>query len=287
MRSMTGFGKSEKEFNGKTISVEIKTLNSKQSDIYIKSPYYYREKEFEIRALLNNKLERGKIDLTVFISNDDNTSDYTFNRQLAKKYYTEIKEFSTEINEENDLLPVIMKMPDVLKKQSEGINEEEWKIVLSAIDEAVSGIEHFRMDEGKILAKDILFRIQSILALLEEIEPFEKARISTIGERIRKNVKQHLTDEKINQDRFEQELIFYIEKLDITEEKVRLKKHCDYFIQTMNEVSSGRKLGFICQEIGREINTIGSKANEVNMQKIVVMMKDELEKVKEQLGNIL
>ena len=285
---MTGFGKEVCELNGKGISVEIRSLNSKQLDLYLRIPPKYREKELEIRTILSKKLERGKIDFTINIENSDVTADFIFNKTLAKKYFEELKSFSKEINEpETNLLPSILKMPDVLKKNEEEINDDEWNQIKLVLDKAVEEVNIFRSDEGKILAKDFSERIEIIAKLLVKIEPFEKQRIENIRNRILLSLKEITNDEKIDKDRFEQELIFYLEKLDITEEKVRLKNHCEYFLQTMKESSSGKKLGFIAQEIGREINTIGSKANDADIQKFVVQMKDELEKIKEQLLNIL
>jgi len=285
---MTGFGKEVCEFKEKTISVEIKTLNSKQLDLYIRMPLNYREKDIEIRSLISKKLERGKVDLTLSIENADFTADYTFNKTLAKKYFEEFKTFSKEINEtEINLLPSILKMPEVLKKKEDEINEVEWTQIKSVLDKAIEEVDKFRSDEGKSLAKDFSERIELISKLLVKIEPFEKQRIENIRNRIHLSLKEITNEDTIDKDRFEQELIFYLEKLDITEEKVRLKNHCDYFFQTMKESSSGKKLGFITQEIGREINTIGSKANDSDIQKLVVQMKDELEKIKEQLLNIL
>ena len=287
LKSMTGYGKSVCELKGKIITFEIKTLNSKQFDIYLRTPSFLRNKEMEFRSLASKYLERGKIDLSINSVQSEVSSEYSFNTVLAKKYFNELKKFSAEINESPELLPLLLKMPDVLKKEPEEINDDEWLKIKTSLEEAFVLVDQHRMDEGKTLAKDINSRITIILNLLQQIEPFEKSRIEVIRTKLMNGFNQNFKDEKLDKDRFEQEIIYYLEKLDFTEEKVRLKNHCEYFLQTSEENSSGRKLGFIAQEIGREINTIGSKASEVNIQKLVVMMKDELEKIKEQLLNIL
>ncbi len=285
---MTGFGKSIAEYGNKRINVEIKSLNSKQTDINLKIPYLYREKEIEIRNILSQKLERGKIDCIIFLENNADASNITINKSLALKYYQELNSLATEINEtHNDILNILVKMPDVIKAEKEELDENEWNEILKALHDAIDKADKFRKQEGDLLKLDFIKRNNLILQLLSEVEPFEKNRIENIRQRINNDITTFLNSDKIDPNRFEQELIYYIEKIDFTEEKVRLKKHCNYFTETLNEGSAGKKLGFVVQEMGREINTLGSKANDFDIQRIVVIMKDELEKIKEQLSNIL
>jgi uncharacterized protein (TIGR00255 family) len=239
-------------------------------------------------------LERGKIDLFIFSESNGETSKFSINKAIAKRYQKELKELQTELDEDDihGLLPLILKLPDVVQSGQDEPTEEEWISIREGIGKAANSLDESRIHEGEVLEKDILFRINLILDLLHLIEPFELDRTVFIREKLRKEFRNLMENENqsdiIDGNRFEQELVFYLERLDITEEKVRLKKHCDYFLETMNDQrSQGKKLGFITQEIGREINTIGSKANDANIQKIVVQMKDELEKIKEQLLNIL
>jgi len=290
IKSMTGFGKSVCELTDKTINIEIRTLNSKQLDVIFKIPTIYKEKENEIRSLLSNKLERGKIDLSMTVESSGGTSKFNINKELAKQYFDELSLLSEEMGDVKsiDYLSIVMRMPEVLSQAKEELKEDEWESIKGAIIEAVADLDKFRIEEGKNLQEDFLQRNSLIIDLLSQIEAFESVRIETIRTRIKKELQQLVDDQSFDMNRFEQELIYYIEKLDITEEKVRLKKHCEFFIDTVNESqSSGKKLGFISQEMGREINTIGSKANDVSIQKIVVQMKDELEKIKEQLSNVL
>jgi uncharacterized protein (TIGR00255 family) len=292
--SMTGYGKAIVELPGKKLAIEIKSLNSKGLDLSVKLPGAFREKEMEIRALLSQRLERGKVELYVSAEKSVDTAAYSINKSLFLQYYQELKLLLSELKEENrdGLLPVILKIPDVLQSEKAEFEETDWAILAEGIETALRSVEEFRSAEGSILEADMRTRVQLILDLLTSIEPFEQNRLNDIRERIRtgfQNIaKSDLLQTIPDENRFEQELIYYIERLDITEEKVRLKKHCDYFIQTMNDTNSqGKKLGFVSQEMGREINTIGSKANDAGIQKIVVQMKDELEKIKEQLLNIL
>jgi uncharacterized protein (TIGR00255 family) len=291
---MTGYGKALAELPEKKLVIEIKTLNSKGLDLSVKLPGAFREKEMEIRALLSQRLERGKIELYISADKSADIAAYSINRPLFHQYYSELKSLLSEVNGEEPeaLLPVILKIPDVLQSDKAEFEETDWGIVAEGIEVAILSVENFRAAEGQILEADIRNRVQLILDLLNSIEPFEQNRLIDIRERIRtgfQNItKSDLLQTKPDENRFEQELIYYIERLDITEEKVRLKKHCDYFIETLNDSrSQGKKLGFVSQEMGREINTIGSKANDAEIQKMVVQMKDELEKIKEQLLNIL
>ena len=290
IKSMTGFGKSIIELPGKKITIEIKTLNSKQIDISARIPSLYKEKELEIRSLISSQLERGKIDFNIYLENTGGSISYKINKPLARAYYEELKQLAAEINQQhyNSYLPVVIKMPEVLRPDIEELNEEEWKSIERSIVDALIMVDEYRIEEGKHLYNDFIKRVNLILENLNEVKHFEKERITYMRERLRKNVNEMIEDNQVDKNRFEQELIYYIEKIDITEEKVRLKNHCDYFVETLDEpYSSGKKLNFISQEMGREINTLGSKANDARIQKFVVQMKDELEKIKEQLFNIL
>ncbi|MGZ4034400.1 MAG: YicC/YloC family endoribonuclease [Bacteroidia bacterium] len=290
MKSMTGFGKAVNEIPGKKVTIEIRSLNSKQLDLNLRLPYLYKEKELELRADISKQVERGKVDVTVYTESTNEALPVALNKALAKVYYKELKNLSEELNETNlNLLPLIIKMPDVMKAEREVVemDEAEWKQVKSAVDKAIEEFQKFRSDEGKTLANEFTTRIGIIDKLLAEVVVMDAPRVENIKTRIKNNIAEAIEKDKIDQNRFEQELIYYIEKLDITEEKLRLKTHIDYFLNTMTEPASGRKLGFITQEIGREINTIGSKANDAGVQKLVVQMKDELEKIKEQLLNVL
>lgn len=288
---MTGFGKATAEINNKKISVEIKSLNSKQADIAVRMPSHYKEKELSVRSLVNKHLERGKIEFNLYAELLDTKNTLTINKSLFKQYYNDFSSLLNDVNgstSENDLVSVITKIPDVLKSEREELDENEWSEIEQIILQSLGAINQFRLDEGNSLATDLKERIATIQSLLVQVEPFEKERIVTIKERISTNLKETVGEDNINNDRLEQELIFYLEKLDVTEEKTRLETHCNYFLETLNgENSQGKKLGFITQEIGREINTLGSKANHAEIQKIVVKMKDELEKIKEQNLNIL
>jgi uncharacterized protein (TIGR00255 family) len=292
--SMTGFGKALAELPGKKMLIEIKSLNSKGLDLSVKLPGAFREKEMEIRALLSQRLIRGKIELYVSAETSPDSTAYSINKPIFLQYYTELKSLLSELKEEDEggLLPVILKIPDVLQNEKADFEEADWTKIAEGIENALLSVEEFRSAEGRILESDMRIRVQLILDFLNSIGSFEENRLNDIRERIRtgfQNItKSDLLQTKPDENRFEQELIYYIERLDITEEKVRLKKHCDYFMETLDEpTSQGKKLGFVCQEMGREINTIGSKANDAGIQKIVVQMKDELEKIKEQLLNIL
>ncbi len=290
IKSMTGFGRSTLDLPERSISIDVKSLNSKQFDAYLRLPPLYREKEGELRLLLNNELERGKIELNINIDKNGETGVYQFNRVLAKQYYTEIKALAEELNlEMNDqVISTITKMPDVLKAEQASLSEEEWLQVREAVKAAIDKLNDFRIKEGAALEKDLLSRAILIEKLLEKIPPLEEKRITHMRERLKKQLEDYLQQGTVDMNRFEQEVVYYMEKLDITEEKVRLKKHCSYFAEILAEQgSNGKKLGFISQEMGREINTLGSKANDADIQKIVVLMKDELEKIKEQLFNIL
>lgn len=289
IKSMTGFGKANCELPNKKILVEIKTLNSKQMDINARLPVYYREKETEIRSFITAKLERGKADVYINVENIGGYAESSINKAVIKAHFNELKQITEELGEQPlDIMSLLMKMPDIYNTNTEEISDEEWKSLMETIYQAILNVEEFRINEGNILCDDVVKRIAMIEVLLTAIAPYEANRVKAIKDKLWKNLNDMLEASKIDNNRFEQEIIYYLEKIDITEEKTRLKKHLDYFTDTLkSEVSQGKKLSFVCQEIGREINTIGSKANDVNIQQIVVQMKDELEKIKEQLMNIL
>lgn len=287
--SMTGYGKAECEINDKKISIEVKSLNSKQLDISTRIPSVYKEKDIEIRREIGDVLKRGKIDFSIYFESMGLKSNAKVNEAIVSDYFNQISSISQKLNlpVNESVMQIIMRLPDTVKVEHEGLDENEWKLVIETIREALAKLVAFREQEGLALEKDVSSHIVKILDLLTQVPPYEKERIDRIRERILDNLKDLQINGSVDHDRFEQELIFYIEKLDVNEEKVRLKNHCDYFLQTAKEDASGRKLSFIAQEIGREINTLGSKANHSEIQKIVVQMKDELEKIKEQVLNIL
>jgi uncharacterized protein (TIGR00255 family) len=292
--SMTGYGKAAAELPGRKLIIEIKSLNSKGIDLSVKLPGSFREKEMEVRNLLSQRLERGKIELFVSVERMPDAAAWSINVPLAVQYQKELMALQEALGEDSAerLLPLLLKMPDVLQNEKADFTDEDWLRVAEGIASALAAVEEFRSSEGKVLEEDLKTRVGLILSCLDRIGPYEMNRIQEMRDRIRSGfqniVRSDLLQVKPDENRLEQELIYYLEKLDITEEKVRLKKHCDYFTETMSSPSSqGKKLGFICQEMGREINTIGSKANDAAIQKIVVQMKDELEKIKEQLLNIL
>lgn len=285
---MTGFGKATKEFENKTVNVEIRSLNSKNLDLSLRLSSTYRDKEHELKSEITKLLERGKIDLSIYVESKQQETPVEINTDLAKSYYQKLKQLASELNEPaTNLLSQVLKMPDVLKSERKEPNEQDWQDIHSVVLKAIEELNKFRTDEGKSIEKDFEIRLGIIASSLEKIKEHDAARIKNIKDRIKKNLEDVVGKENVDNNRFEQELIYYIEKLDINEEKVRLKTHLDYFIKTMKEPAGGRKLNFIGQEIGREVNTIGSKANDAEMQKLVVLMKDELEKIKEQTNNVL
>jgi uncharacterized protein (TIGR00255 family) len=290
IKSMTGFGKAECEYQSKKITVEIKSLNSKQLDINIKTPSIYKEKEIDLRNEISREIGRGKVDLYISLDFVEEEVPVNLNSKLIKGYYKGVTNIAAELNVPvpSDIISTLLRLPDVLRSEKQEVSDEEWKVLIACTNIALKTLNEFRAQEGKALEKDIVERIKLITELSNSLEPFELQRINKLKEKFRQNLNELVSSDKIDENRLEQELIFYIEKLDITEEKVRLANHCIYFIETMNEPeANGKKLGFITQEIGREINTIGSKANDFDMQKIVVRMKDELEKIKEQVNNVL
>jgi len=283
IQSMTGFGKSVLSLADKHISIEIKSLNSKSIDINTRIPQVYREKELDLRKLIAEQLQRGKVDFSIFIENTGTQTPSKINPNIVKSYIEQMRAIVD--GDLTELLKMAVRMPDALQTTSESISEEELSVIFQHINLAITDLQNFRTQEGKVLEKDFVLRINNINRLLQEVQGLDEERLALIRERLEKAVADI---QNVDANRFEQELIFYLEKLDITEEKIRLKKHLDYFLETLHsEDSNGRKLSFIAQEIGREVNTLGSKANFAPMQQLVVQMKDELEKIKEQVLNVL
>ena len=289
IKSMTGFGKGEATFQNKKITVEIRSLNSKQLDLNLRLPSVYRQSEYELRTLIARTVQRGKVDVFVNVESQRVETPARINRELFREYLRQLNDTLAYAGIDADydtLVPAILRMPEVVSAESETVSDEEHAALLSAAEAAAAHLDAFRAQEGAILIADLLRRVDLIEQYKEEVVPFEQARTQAIRARILDNLAQRKVD--VDSNRLEQEMIFYLEKLDITEEKVRLTNHCRYFREVAaGEEGVGRKLGFIAQEMGREINTMGSKANETNIQILVVKMKDELEKIKEQVLNIL
>lgn len=285
--SMTGFGKSNGVFESKKVSVEIRSLNSKGLDLSLKIASPYRDLETDIRKMLSENLDRGKVDIGIFIESTNESLNNILNNEVATKYYSAIKKLNESWGEApQDYLSIVLRMPEVLNTQTAELTEEEKKWILNLVEETCGKLNDFRAQEGAALKKEFELRIGEIRSLLFQIEAFEDIRILQIKERILKGLKE-LEHPGLDQNRLEQEMIFYLEKLDVSEEKMRLTNHLNYFIETMSSPLSGKKLGFIAQELGREINTLGSKSNHGDMQRLVVEMKDNLEKIKEQVLNTL
>lgn len=285
--SMTGFGKSNGVFESKKVSVEIRSLNSKGLDLNVKIPSMYREIETDIRKIVVEHLDRGKVDFGMFLESSLANNNDLINHDLANKYYAELKQMNESWGEQpSDYLSLVLKMPDVLNQQTVELSDEEKAWLLDLVKESCKKLQDFRKTEGQALEQEFTNRIEEIRTLLFSVADFEQERISNVRERIAKALKD-LEAKSMDENRLEQEMIFYLEKLDVSEEKMRLANHLDYFLETMIVPLSGKKLGFIAQEIGREINTLGSKSNHAEMQKLVVEMKDKLEKIKEQVLNTL
>ncbi len=291
VKSMTGFGKATVESGNKKIVIEVKSLNSKQLDLNLRLPNLYKEKEMEIRSMVKDRLERGKVEMNVYFDNSEGERTVSINRSVVMQYFNQMLEISDQLGVQTDkseLLQTVMRFPDTLQIKAEELADEEWLALQTGIEQALQAIDTFRIQEGRALIKDINHRIELIQQLAAEVPQFEVKRVETIRQKLAEKINEWTEVKNIDQNRFEQEIIYYLEKLDITEEKVRLANHCKYFLETVDkEEAPGRKIGFIAQEIGREINTMGSKANDHDIQKLVVKMKDELEKVKEQALNVL
>lgn len=291
VRSMTGYGRAVTETGQKKITVEIKSLNSKQLDISTKIPWIYKEKEIDIRTIISQSAGRGKVDIIITLDQFDEEVHATINRNAVKNYLSQLKEIASENSlapDDTQLLQIIMRLPESVRSEKTELPEDEWVALKNTIGEALLSLDAYRAGEGKALETDMAQSADRILEYLDKIEPFEKERITRVREKIDASFADLNLQAQVDRNRFEQELIYYLEKLDVNEEKVRLRKHCDYFRETLGSAdANGRTLGFIAQEMGREINTIGSKANHAAIQKLVVMMKEELEKIKEQALNVL
>jgi uncharacterized protein (TIGR00255 family) len=288
--SMTGFGKATVELSDKKITIEIKSLNSKQTDLNMKIPALYRERELEIRNMISTALNRGKIDCGIFYEVTDSERSATVNKEVVKGYYNQLKSVADEIGIElkGEVMQTLMRMPDTLKSERPELTDNEWIALREGVQKAISLLIDFRKQEGDALAEDLKQRVSNIEKYLKEALKYEGERLEKVKSRITDHLSEVEGSSMFDANRFEQEMIYYIEKYDITEEKVRLENHLKYFLNTMNnEEINGKKLGFISQEIGREINTLGSKANHADIQQLVVNMKDELEKIKEQVLNVL
>lgn len=289
IQSMTGFGKASAELEKKKVTVEIKSLNSKQLDLSARMPSVYKENEIAVRNLLARKLERGKVDFLLYVENTASETNTQINQNILEAYYNQIKESANRLGIEvpQDWFQVLLRMPDVLKHESQETDAEEWNAISKVIDEAIEQIIEFRIQEGEMLKNLFEEKVANIASLLSEIEGYEAERVDKVKARIIEALEK-IEGFDYDKNRFEQEMIYYIEKLDINEEKARLTNHLNYFLETMNSgAGQGKKLGFIAQEIGREINTMGSKSNHADMQQVVVRMKDELEQIKEQILNVL
>jgi uncharacterized protein (TIGR00255 family) len=290
IKSMTGFGKASAELNDKVIHIEVRALNSKQLDLFTRLPNSYREKDFEIRNELANRLKRGKIELTLTLNYRDEEQPVQLNANIIKSYYKQLKEITVELGNPagEPLMPVIMRLPEVFNSAKDRLDEMEWESIKKALDQAIGELDSFRSQEGKTLREDMLNRIVFIEDFLRQVEPYERERSERLKGKLTKNLQELFLPNDYDKNRLEQEMIFYIEKFDITEEKIRLQNHCTYFREVADEEEAvGKKLAFVAQEIGREINTLGAKANHSSIQRLVVLMKDELEKIKEQLMNVL
>jgi uncharacterized protein (TIGR00255 family) len=286
---MTGFGKAIGNRGDISYNVELRSLNSKQTDIYVRMPNVFKSKELELRTKLAKELSRGKIEMSLNIQGNSVETQQSINTDLAKHYHQELKNLAGSLGENSEnLLSMVLKMPEVLRSKAPELDSEEWGFIMNLVSEAVEAHSEFRETEGRSLEDDFKIRIDSITQLLIEVENHEDVRVESVRTRLNKGVEELLQNENLDKNRHEQEIIYYIEKLDINEEKVRLNAHLKYFVETMNQGgTAGKKLGFITQEMGREINTLGSKAYHQDIQKIVVQMKDELEKIKEQVLNVL
>ena len=290
IKSMTGFGKSVVELENRTISIEVRSVNSKNFDFYTRIPSHFREKEAEIRKLAQHILSRGKIELSMNEAKGQAVSLVNINPAAMKKHYKAIQSVAEDLglNTNSDILGAIMKIPDVLLPEENELDPQEWDEISKGVEKALKALNDFRIDEGAALEVDFTARIAHIRAYQQEIRPFEEARIEHLKTKFKKDISAVIDRSMIDENRFEQEIMYYIEKLDVTEEQIRLSQHLDYFTEVLhNEGAQGKKLNFIGQEIGRELNTLGSKANHAEIQKIIVNMKDELEKIKEQMLNIL
>lgn len=288
--SMTGYGRAMKNFANKQISVEIRSLNSKQTDVRFKIPQNYRDKEHLLRKHIIDQVKRGKIELIIEVSSEEGGDGYGLDKALFRKYFHELSQLCLELDiPKEQILPSILRIPNIVIGEEGVVSSEEWAVVEATLDTAIQKFNHFRGTEGKAMADDLQLRVDKIQDILSQVDPYEVGRVERLRTRLKQRFEEFISNDQIDQNRFEQEVLYYLEKLDINEEKVRLAQHCKFFLEEMkkNTITKGRKLGFICQEIGREINTMGAKANSHDIQKLVVEMKNELEKMKEQISNIV
>lgn len=285
---MTGYGRVTQAYKDKTITVEIRSLNSKFTDMRLKVPQNFKEKETDIRRIVTDKAQRGKIDMAIEVKSLQGDEAFGLNKALFKKYYHELSALAEELDmPTGDIVQAILRLPNVVATQEDMIEEEEWNAVASALDLAIEKFNQFRAAEGAAMEKDMTDRIENIQSYLSQLDPHEEERVTKLRQRLHQNLEDYLGKDKVDENRFEQEILFYLEKIDITEEKVRLEQHCKFYLEEMQKPQAlkGRKLSFISQEMGREINTMGAKAYSSEIQRLVVGMKDELEKIKEQVAN--
>ncbi len=291
LHSMTGYGRAAKTFGDKTITIEVRSVNAKMSDIRFKMPNAYKDKELELRRILAETAERGKIDVNIHVKSLAGDDDFVFNHTLFERYYNELNTLADQVGApKSDILSAILRLPNIVGAEEISVADDEWAAAQQTLQDALRDFTHFRATEGAALELDLRERLRLILDLLTQVAPYERERVTKLRERMKKHLEEFMLKENVDQNRFEQEVLFYIEKIDITEEKVRLEQHCKYFHEQLDDPktsSKGRTLNFIAQEIGREINTLGSKAYSSDIQKIVVQMKDELEKMKEQIANLV
>lgn len=285
---MTGYGRETLPYKDKTITVEIRSLNSKFTDVRLKIPQNFKEKETELRRIIAERVERGKIELMIEVKSHQGDDEYGLNHSLFKKYYRELSKLADELDmSKGDMLQAILRLPNVVATDAEEIEEEEWEMVMKVMNNAIEKFEKFRLAEGNAMEEDMRARVKNIQDFQSQLDPHESERVTRLRQRLHQNLEEYLGKDKIDENRFEQEILFYLEKIDITEEKVRLGQHCLYYLEELdkNYKQKGRKLSFITQEMGREINTLGAKAYSSEIQRLVVGMKDELEKIKEQVAN--
>lgn len=286
--SMTGYGRSTGNFQEKVITIEVRALNSKHTDVRFKIPQSYREREVAYRKIVMEKAERGKIDLLVEVKSESGDDEYGLNSSLFKRYYRDLTALTDELGlPQDDILQAIMRIPNVVSADQNTIEDEEWAVIETTLRSALDKFTDFRHAEGAAMEADLQLRANNIMRLLQTLNPHEEERVTRLRQKLYQSLEDHLSKDNIDENRFEQELLFYLEKIDVTEEKVRLEQHCKYFLEVLAKKSTqkGRKLSFIGQEMGREINTLGAKAYSSDIQRIVVQMKDELEKIKEQVAN--
>lgn len=288
--SMTGYGRANGTYGEKTLTVEVRALNAKVTDVKLRFPGDYKEKEIELRKIVSDHAERGKIDVLLEVQNADGAANVSLNEALFRGYHRELSRLTQELNIPNgDMLTALLRIPNVVNSPAGEMDDEEWMVMVETMNRALDHLKTFRRQEGRVLEADLRLRLTNIMLLLKDVTPFEQERFVRMRDRIRNNMEEGIGKENLDPNRFEQEILFYLEKMDMSEEKSRLEQHCKYFLEQLDgkQESLGRTLNFISQEIGREVNTLGAKAYDADIQRIVVQMKDELEKIKEQLANVL